>query len=776
MKEKKARVKKPFFKSPLKITISALALGFVLLFIFGALIPSITSKNRFNKFDQMQVLASMDPASFTESGEGCTFTSHDGAGNPIRFYGEGISLVDGGMQFEQEAFLCALDSVGAIEAYFPDVTEISDPDTLLDWGGCYTFSAEKTGVDDYRELLRLDGFGSYAREFLEHEGVFSIVDSNLHPNFVYINNGSSEARGGGTFTIRELTVYYDEDKKTTPLGSVQFEPYFYGYHLEGAPYDLAGEGNVDLEKGILDFYLLVAPDNGKDYTYTGGDMPYPPITCPDKGTFTVGALRDSAGNEVDKTTALMEAGMTLDITIGDTTVAVDVPTVPRFSGAKTLSELAPYANADALGEVSVLAVPVCWADETHRANEEALGLYRKNLGRVFQVDGTVKDYSDPNDTMLSMSEYFDLASYGKYTINTVMTDWYMSGENFAEIRERAPDLPYGAEILTWVKETYPQLDWTQFDRDSDGYVDALVLINAGEINPDEGYTIISMGGAIHYRELYNGANAGTSADPTVNAYVTINQHFLETDGARTLIHELGHNFGLIDYYDVYYTGINAVGGYDMQSDNFGDWNAYSKYAVGWLEPEVVTGLSSGESVDITIGASALTDEAIIIPAATSRTYDGTPFSEYLLVDLFTDKGAHQFDAVNQGLNGVTGVRIYHVNAMMELHVEEANGTSYDIGTPHYVNAYESKGQYHMELIQQGGENTFTDLDDFEKLYPLVSAQDFFYAGDSFRMEDYEAFFLDGKMDEGIPFGYTIEVLSITNGAKGPEATIRITAE
>ena len=468
--------------------------------------------------------------------------------------------------------------------------------------------------------------------------------------------------------------------------------------------------------------------------------------------------------------------MTLDITIGDTTVAVDVPTVPRFSGAKTLSELAPYANADALGEVSVLAVPVCWADEPHRANEEALGLYRKNLGRVLAVDGTVKDYSDPNDTMLSMSEYFDLASYGKYTINTVMTDWYMSGETFGETRERAPDLPYGAEILTWVKETYPQLDWTQFDRDSDGYVDALVLINAGEINPDDGYTIISMGGAIHYRELYNGANANTPEDPTVNAYVTINQHFLETDGARTLIHELGHNFGLIDYYDVYYTGINAVGGYDMQSDNFGDWNAYSKYAVGWLAPEVVTGLGSGESVDITIGASALTDEAIVIPAATSRTYDGTPFSEYLLVDLFTDKGAHQFDAVNQGLNGVTGVRIYHVNAMMELHVEEANGTSYDIGTPHYVNAYESKGQYHMELIQQGGKNTFTDLDDFENLYPLVTAQDFFYAGDSFRMEDYDAFFLNGKMDEGIPFGYTIEVLSITNGANGPEATIRITAE
>lgn len=773
MKEKKQRVKKPFWKSPLKIILSALALGFVLLFVFGALLPSIASKHRFDKFDQMQVLSSMDPASFTDSGEGCTFTSHDAAGNPIRFYGEGISLVDGGLQFEMGGFLCSLDSVGAIEAYFPKVTAVSDPETQLDWGGGYTFSAEKTSVDSYRELLRLDGFGIYARDFMEYDDVSAIVEEELHPNFVYVHNGSNQEYGGGTFVISELTVCYDGEKKATALASVDFDPYFYGYHLEGAPYDLAGEGNVDREKGILDFFLLVSPDNGKEYPYTGADTDYFPITCPDKGTFTVGALRDSAGNEVDKTTALMESGMTLDITIGDTTVAVDIPTVPRFSGPKTLSELIPYANAEGLGEVSVLAVPVCWADETHRANDEALSLYRKNLGRVSAVDGTVKDYSDPNDTALSMSEYFDLASYGKHTINTVLTDWYMSGENFAENRDRAPDLQYGAEILTWVKETYPQLDWTQFDRDSDGYVDALVLINAGDVDPNEGYNIISMGGAIHYRELYNGANANTPQDPTVNTYVTINQSFLETDGARTLIHELGHNFGLIDYYDVYYTGINAVGGYDMQSDNFGDWNAYSKYAVGWLEPQVVTGLNSGESVEITIGASALTDDAIVIPAAESRTYDGTPFNEYILVDLFTDKGAHQFDAANQGLTDVTGVRIYHVNAMMELHVEEANGTSYDIGTPHYVNAFDAEGQYHVELIQQDGENTFTDID---KLNPLVTAEDFFYAGDSFRVEDYANFFPDGKMDEGIPFGYRIEVLSITDGANGPEATIRVTAE
>ena len=226
----------------------------------------------------------------------------------------------------------------------------------------------------------------------------------------------------------------------------------------------------------------------------------------------------------------------------------------------------------------------------------------------------------------------------------------------------------------------------------------------------------------------------------------------------------------MDYYDVTYGGIDAVGGYDLQSQNLGDWNAFSKYAVGWIDPEVVTSLESGKSVDITIGAMAETGDAIVIPAADSE-FDG-PFGEYILVDLFADCGLNQYDAAPYGLNGVTGVRIYHVNAHMEHRtLTDIYGDEFEIGTVHYGNDCKDSGKYLIELLQNGGKNTFTKIGATNR---AVTAKDFFYAGDSFDAANYGEFLIDGKMDDRKDFGYTIEVVSITGSGADAQAVIRVT--
>ena len=89
-----------------------------------------------------------------------------------------------------------------------------------------------------------------------------------------------------------------------------------------------------------------------------------------------------------------------------------------------------------------------------------------------------------------------------------------------------------------------------------------------------------------------------------------------------------------------FTGIDAVGGFDMQSGNIGDWNPYSKYAAGWTAPMVVD-LQPGESAEYTIGAFEKTGDAIVIPVH-ADTFDG-PFNEYILVDLFTAGGVNVHD-------------------------------------------------------------------------------------------------------------------------------------
>lgn len=235
---------------------------------------------------------------------------------------------------------------------------------------------------------------------------------------------------------------------------------------------------------------------------------------------------------------------------------------------------------------------------------------------------------------------------------------------------------------------------------------------------------------------------------------------------NTLVHEFGHNLGLIDYYDVTHTGIDAVGTFDMQSSNHGDWNSYSKYAAGWITPEIVN-LQPGESVEYTIGAFSDTGDAIAIPVDPD-TFEG-PFNEYILIDLFTSGGVNAYDAERFGLKDVSGVRVYHIDARMEVHTEEADSLSYTFGTPNKVNAYNPGGVYHVELIQAGKDNTFTDL---ENLRTSLSYEDLFQGGMTFTLEEYSEFFMDGIMDSGVDFPYTVEIVSVSDA----EAVIRVTAE
>ena len=88
------------------------------------------------------------------------------------------------------------------------------------------------------------------------------------------------------------------------------------------------------------------------------------------------------------------------------------------------------------------------------------------------------------------------------------------------------------------------------------------------------------------------------------------------------------------------------------------------------------------------------------------------------------------------------------------------------------NEYKENGKYHLELIQAGKDNTFTDLQNGRiDLRP----EDLFGQGDSFTVESYAEFFIDGKMDDGTAFGYRIDIVSVTDG-ENPSATIRITKQ
>jgi M6 family metalloprotease-like protein len=245
---------------------------------------------------------------------------------------------------------------------------------------------------------------------------------------------------------------------------------------------------------------------------------------------------------------------------------------------------------------------VAWQDQSENANEENLFALKGEVGRVIE-NGTVTDYSEylPSNTRFSLSEYFDMASYGKLNISTFVTDWFIAPFDYSEYRNAGiEDEAFREAAHAWLMETYPDMDWTPYDKDGNGYFDAVMFVNVGKLDVNEYYPWAFSGGA-HHLTTYNGGNAGTPEKPTFNGYINVNADLL---AHNTLIHEFGHNLGLIDYYDVTYTGIDAVGGFDMQSGNIGDWNPYSKYAAGWTSPMVPMGMGL---VDIFRYARVLSD-------------------------------------------------------------------------------------------------------------------------------------------------------------------------
>ena len=719
------------------------------------------------------VISNIDYSTLRTMDDGSiTFSTTAPDGSEMRFVGTaGVTVSEGSISFAPGSTVMALDSIGRICAYKPAAGDIGSGDNWFSFTGGYTFNG-KTSVESRDELFEAWPVVTMVSDCNDpyYTGVPLL---HKQPNMIGIG---ARKQNPSAFTISELTIYYDEATYATPLGELQLVPSSYGSYMNGEYYDPSLEV-YDPDNKIYTFFLLAMPDLLDEIEPSNESIFINEMTYMERGVqdikmdrFTIGELKNANGMILDKETDRITAGSTLEITLsGCETVDMKLPFVDRFYGAQTLNDLAPYANALSEGDVTALVIPIQWSDHPELANDDTLNSYLEALGRVVDKDGKVTDYSgDPADGF-SLSSYYDQVSFGKYRITSFVSDWYSASYSFEEAQYTYPSSDgLLTEAVEWVKRAYPDMDWSRFDADADGILDAVIFIGA---SPKSNMVYVaSLSGAIHIREGYTADGAGTLTDPALKKFIVLSSETL--NWKNTIIHEFGHNFGLVDYYDVSYSGIDAVGNYDMQSSSLGDWNAYSKYAVGWIEPEIVSGLASGQSVEITIGAQSDTGDAIVIPAA-GVEHDG-PFGEYILVDLFTDSGLNEFDATDYGLDGVTGVRIYHVNARMELReLTGEDGVTYPIGTVHFTNSYNMNGKYLIELLQAGGNNTLTDTDD---LRLTLRPEDFFGQGDVFDAADYSEFLVDGLMDDRSEFGYTIEIVSIDENDGSPTATVRITRQ
>lgn len=301
------------------------------------------------------------------------------------------------------------------------------------------------------------------------------------------------------------------------------------------------------------------------------------------------------------------------------------------------------------------------------------------LDRAALEDLCCGEYDRKNE-LRSAASYFHYNSCGKVELDFSFCylDSGMSSAQLYQSMERAGKNyaidAYYEDIFQQALREYA-LDPQDLDKDRDGYVDCVVFLSGEDPSKtaDDGWD----------RYVFGGGSTGTLVRdpdperPVMIQFIHMSNFVLnkplcparQGNGARVLIHELGHAFGLMDYYDTIGDEdgniIDTLGMFDMQSSDLGDWNPYSRFLLGWVEPWLIEE-GTGQ---ITLRLDP--DHPLLIPG--SKGWNGTPFDEYILIDVLAPRGANGFDwqqladarqvaQNNPKLQG--GVRVYHVDSRL----------------------------------------------------------------------------------------------------------------
>lgn len=453
-----------------------------------------------------------------------------------------------------------------------------------------------------------------------------------------------------------------------------------------------------------------------------------------------------------------------------------------------------YYNTQVLpstGDVNLLIIPVLIPGfENIKINqvtgEEALNKIRTDLNTAFFGDS-----SSSNLNFESVSSFYKKSSFGKLNLQGHVTNWFSITEDSSLPYTSAYEIDVEQtesvvkEAVKWAEEV-EGIDMSQYDNDQDGYIDGVWLIYSAPNYTNDG-PMTDYQNYWAYTSWGNQGNQGSQNpdvyNPVFNLFGWASYDFMyENEGkidAHTYIHETGHFLGLNDYYSdsLFY---NPIGKIDMMDANITDLNSYSKMLLGWSKPFLVSGDS-----EISINSLHHENNLIVIPDDSNTLENGKfdPFSEYILVELYTNEYLSNFDSVNKLsdrplASSEKGVRIYHIdNRKFVLDATDVynvkvvpyqnqtlsdsqkiilpitNNRSYDIynslGFDAQQNLYDE-----IRLIEANKTDTFS----FGGWQKEVS---FFKENDTFSLNEYSNFFYQkNSFDNGNSFSKSITIKEV----------------
>jgi immune inhibitor A len=278
----------------------------------------------------------------------------------------------------------------------------------------------------------------------------------------------------------------------------------------------------------------------------------------------------------------------------------------------------------------------------------------------------------------SMRDYYLENSYNQFDFAGYVVGWYRMPELYSYYTNGNygfGSYPRCAKKMVEhaIAAADPDVDFSLYDSDGpdgipnsgddDGYVDALFVVHAGsEGAGGDGWAIWSHAGYTRAPVNVDGVQAFRYATTP------------EDDNIGVYCHELGHVYGLPDFYDTDYSSegldawcLMASGSHLNGGRTPCHFNAYCKLDLGWVDPVVPT---SNQTSVVFPGVETN-------PVVYKLWTDGSPSNEYFLVEY---RKRQYFDTYIPW----KGLCVYHVDENMTTNRNECCGP----GSPHYLVALE----------------------------------------------------------------------------------------
>ena len=466
------------------------------------------------------------------------------------------------------------------------------------------------------------------------------------------------------------------------------------------------------------------------------------------------------------------------------------------------------------GNVKLLVIPVWFTDSAIKTGLDSTKreTVREDIRKAYFGTQTETGWN-------SVKTFYETESTEEgenlLTLSGTVSDWYECGFDSEVLKsddgQNSNTASFAKTATKWYFDNHPSDNRKNYDSNGDGYIDGVMLIYA---YPDYG-TLRNNNYSNYWAYCHWCHGSSNTSAPNPDVYFWASYDFMYGNNykvgnfaggdntgsvidSHTYIHEMGHVFGLDDYYD-YSDQKNPSGCFSMQDYNVGGHDPYSMMALGWVKPYIPT-----DSCEIKIKPFQ-TNHDLILLTPQWNTY-GSPFDEYILLEYYSPTGLNALDTAHKYKGSIIGpndygIRVWHVDARV---IGWMGGTMYNVEPSTlgsninlvypilhafrntYYSANESTNGYASPLGAAYSEYNLLQLirnSETAEVFKCrknqvsnetLSSADLFKQGDQFTISKFKKQFVNGNsntMNSGLPLGFTFNVKTLTNS----EATIEITA-